>query len=237
MKILILIAALLFCSSCSAVGFLQQGIPPQLANTALANSTSSTAIPLAVSLPSCTDTSGNHLNYTNGTGFSCGTSGGGGSTAFAESTFYVYADSDSSKRIKFQADALATGRIFKFRDPGGDVYLVDESTSQTLSNKSLSTPTIDKMSFGTSVPTISSCGTSPSVDAHSSNMSGTVTVGSVSATSCTVTFMLAFSSFNHCRVTSQTLLTGFSYSYTLSAIIVSATGLTGDVIDYACDGV
>ena len=46
----------------------------QSANTVLANVTASTAVPTAAALPSCTDTSGNHLNYTNGTGFSCGTS-------------------------------------------------------------------------------------------------------------------------------------------------------------------
>jgi hypothetical protein len=47
----------------------------QAANTVVANVTGSTAVPTAASLPSCVDTAGNHLNYTNGTGFSCGTSG------------------------------------------------------------------------------------------------------------------------------------------------------------------
>jgi hypothetical protein len=44
------------------------------ANTLLANVTGSTANVAAVAIPGCTDTSGNHLNYTAGTGFSCGTS-------------------------------------------------------------------------------------------------------------------------------------------------------------------
>lgn len=89
---------------------------------------------------------------------------------------------------------------------------------------------------GTSAPTISSCGTSPSVDAHANNYSGTVTVGSVSATTCTVTFAHAYTTWNHCRVTAQTTLAGLAYSYTTAAITVSATGLTGDLIDYQCDG-
>jgi len=69
-------------SKCSAIGFMTQPttLSSQSANTALANTTSSSAVPTAVSLPSCVDTGGNHLNYTSGTGFSCGTSTGGGST-------------------------------------------------------------------------------------------------------------------------------------------------------------
>lgn len=89
---------------------------------------------------------------------------------------------------------------------------------------------------GTSAPTISPCGTSPTVDTHANNYSGTVTVGSVSATSCTITFAHAYTTWNHCRVTAQTTLAGLAYSYTTAAITVSATGLTGDLIDYQCDG-
>lgn len=55
----------------------------QAANTVNANVTASSAAPAATALPSCTDTGGNHLNYTSGTGFSCGTSSsGGGGAAF-----------------------------------------------------------------------------------------------------------------------------------------------------------
>ncbi len=53
----------------------------ETANTVVANVSGSTAAPTAASLPSCADSGGNHLNYTNGSGFSCGTStsAGGGS--------------------------------------------------------------------------------------------------------------------------------------------------------------
>lgn len=56
-------------------------------NTMLANFTSSIAVPIANATPSCPDTGGNHLNYTLGTGLSCGTtsSGGGGGSAFYNS--------------------------------------------------------------------------------------------------------------------------------------------------------
>lgn len=59
----------------------------QSANTVLGNVTNSTAAPTAASLPSCADTGGNHLNYTNGSGFSCGSTGsGGGGATFALAT-------------------------------------------------------------------------------------------------------------------------------------------------------
>ena len=44
------------------------------ANTMLGNWTGSTANVLANTMPSCADTSGNHLNYVSGTGVTCGTS-------------------------------------------------------------------------------------------------------------------------------------------------------------------
>jgi hypothetical protein len=44
------------------------------ANTMLGNWTSSTANVTANSMPSCADSSGNHLNYVSGTGITCGTS-------------------------------------------------------------------------------------------------------------------------------------------------------------------
>lgn len=92
------------------------------------------------------------------------------------------------------------------------------------------------VAFGTAAPTISACGTSPSVDSHSSNMSGTVTVGTGTATSCTITFATAFATWNHCRVTSQTAVAALAYSYTKSAIVVTGTSLLGGTLDYQCDG-
>ena len=84
-------------------------------------------------------------------------------------------------------------------------------------------------------PTLSVCGTSPAIDSNATDNAGTVTVGSA-ATGCVITFATAYSSFNHCRVTSQGAITGLAYSYTKSAITVSASVLGGDLIDYNCDG-
>jgi len=87
-------------------------------------------------------------------------------------------------------------------------------------------------------PVPSACGTSPSIDSHANNRSGTVTVGSVAAASCTVTFAgTGYSTWNHCRVTPQTPLATFAYSYTKAVLTVTATSLIGEVFDYDCDGV
>lgn len=96
---------------------------------------------------------------------------------------------------------------------------------------------VKNLSYIASAPTISACGTSPSVDANANNNAGTVTVGTVAAASCTITFSAAFTTYNHCRITSQSNIAGLAYSYTLSAITVTGTSLIGDLIDYECDGV
>jgi hypothetical protein len=91
--------------------------------------------------------------------------------------------------------------------------------------------------FSGTAPTVSACGTSPSIDASATNSSGKVTVGSVAAASCTITFATpAFQSWNHCRVTPESAIATFGYTYTLTALTVTATSLVGGVLDYECDG-
>ena len=86
-------------------------------------------------------------------------------------------------------------------------------------------------------PTLSSCGTSPSIDARANMRSGTVTVGST-ATTCTIAFYgTGYSTWNHCRVTFQNAAIAGSYSYTKTVITVTAAVLGGAVVDYDCDGV
>jgi len=86
-------------------------------------------------------------------------------------------------------------------------------------------------------PVVSACGTSPAIDSHANNKSGTVTVGTVAAASCTVTFAgSGYTTWNHCRVTSQSTIASFAYSYTKTVLTVTGTSLVGDLFDYDCDG-
>lgn len=62
-------------------------LPSLTANTVLGNSTNGTTTPTALTVPACLDVGGNHINWTNGTGFTCGNSGGaGGGVATVTST-------------------------------------------------------------------------------------------------------------------------------------------------------
>ena len=58
-----------------AVNLPNTGLATQTANTVMGALTATT--PSGLALPSCVDSSGNHLNYTLGTGFSCGTTSSG----------------------------------------------------------------------------------------------------------------------------------------------------------------
>lgn len=89
----------------------------------------------------------------------------------------------------------------------------------------------------TAAPAVSACGTSPTIDSRANNRSGTVTAGTGVAASCTITFAgSGYSTWNHCRVTSQAIVTSLVYSYTLTAITIAGTTLVSDKFDYDCDG-
>lgn len=89
----------------------------------------------------------------------------------------------------------------------------------------------------TAAPAVTACGSSPSIDSHANNRSGTITVGSGVVASCTVTFAgTGYSTWNHCRVTPHTTIAAFAYSYTKTVLTLTATSLTSDAVDYDCDG-
>lgn len=87
-------------------------------------------------------------------------------------------------------------------------------------------------------PTLSSCGTSPSLSNDSSDFSGTITVGSVAATACTLTFGNAHINSPHCVISEQTgsVVNASSYTESVTGFTYSQTGLTSDKLDYICTG-
>ena len=84
-------------------------------------------------------------------------------------------------------------------------------------------------------PTLSSCGTSPSI--RGTNKWGEVTVGGT-ATGCIITFYPAFTNSPSCTVTNQSSSVVNAMTYTISntAITVSQTGLSGAKLNYNCGG-
>lgn len=145
----------------------------------------------------------------------------------------------------FTGTALTTGtgNVMIGRDAQGTTAA---STNRIAIGSTAISPNDNTISIGniaywnnksTAAPAVSSCGTSPSIDAKANNKSGTVTVGTVAAATCTVTFAgTGYAAWNHCRVTSQSTIASFAYTYTLTTITVTGTSLVGDLFDYDCDG-
>lgn len=91
--------------------------------------------------------------------------------------------------------------------------------------------------YGGSTPTVSSCGTSPSL-IGGNDVVGRIQVGSVVATSCTLTFAQAWTNPPVCDANVEGGLTVFtSASSTATALLITgASAITGDVITYQCHG-
>lgn len=90
-----------------------------------------------------------------------------------------------------------------------------------------------------SVPTLSSCGSSPTVEANSNNNSGKITMGTGTPTACTVTFSTAYPTKSFCTVT---LASSYAGTYYISANTASAftitlgTGINSTSFNYTCIG-
>lgn len=87
----------------------------------------------------------------------------------------------------------------------------------------------------TASPTLTSCGTSPSIYGNDNWM--TVTAGSA-ATGCTITFANKYKHAPSCLVTNQSMSVVNAMTYTVSTtqVVVSQTGLGGDILNVFCGG-
>ena len=85
------------------------------------------------------------------------------------------------------------------------------------------------------VPTLSGCGTTPILNGDDTH--GYVTVGAT-ATGCTITFQIAYSAKPECTVTEETgsVVNIFSYVPSATNIVITQTGLGGNVVHYNCEG-
>lgn len=87
---------------------------------------------------------------------------------------------------------------------------------------------------GTGVaPTLSSCGTSPSISG--TDIAGTVTMGTGTPTACTITFSTAYASAPNCVVTWQSNLTTMQYVITAAHIALTQTATSSNIVNYRCD--
>ncbi len=89
------------------------------------------------------------------------------------------------------------------------------------------------------VPTLSSCGTTPTATAGSNNNSGQITLGTGTPTGCAVTFANAFPNNAYCTVTPASNYTGTYYisAQSKSAFTVTmGTGTASVKFNYTCGG-
>jgi hypothetical protein len=83
-----------------------------------------------------------------------------------------------------------------------------------------------------SAPALTSCGTSPSIEG--SDLSGTVTMGTGSPTGCVITFNVAYTGAPRCTVSWRVNLASMQYSVSTSAITLTQTATSSNVVDYIC---
>lgn len=90
----------------------------------------------------------------------------------------------------------------------------------------------------TGAPTISSCGTSPSVTAGASNDSGQITTGSTATTACTITFATAFPNTASCTVVPVGAANSGLYisAQSAAAFTITYTSATSQKFQYNCKG-
>lgn len=83
-----------------------------------------------------------------------------------------------------------------------------------------------------SAPTLSSCGTSPSISG--TDIAGTVTMGTASPTGCVITFATTYTAAPDCIVTWQTNLASMQYTISATAITLVQTGTSSNKVNYDC---
>lgn len=95
-----------------------------------------------------------------------------------------------------------------------------------------------RQTTGGDAPVLSSCGTTPSFIGAANDNTMSIQVGSVAATGCTATFAHAWLAAPTCNITERTgsVANAFSYTISTSAVVITQTGLTGDIIDVQCTG-
>lgn len=94
-------------------------------------------------------TAGSNITITGGTGGSDYTltgGAGGGSNEFEDDVFRVIDADDNTRKIAFDAQDVPSGATRTFRVPNSNDTLVGASSTQTLTNKTLSLPVISSIS-------------------------------------------------------------------------------------------
>ena len=122
-----------------------------------------------------------------------------------------------------------------FRTIGLSLALAAATLLAPLSGAFAQQAVINRIIGGGGTPALSSCGTSPAI--VGTDLSGTVTMGTGTPTGCVITFSQAYASAPHCVVTwIATPLASQSYATSATAITLTQTGTSSNVVKYVCVG-
>jgi hypothetical protein len=219
------------------------------ANSILGNATAGSATGTSLAMPSCS-TSASALLYTTNTGFSCnsavnaatlggatfaapGAIGGGtpaaGTFTTLSGTTSVTGGTGSFTTLAASSTVSGTGFSDYLASPpaiGGTAPAAVKATTVWITGHLFTTGT---------APSASSCGTSPSVNANSTDVAGKVTTGSSTGTACTLTFASAWTTAPFCQIAAEN---GATLPYiTASTTAISITNSSNSsTYTYFCIG-
>jgi len=91
---------------------------------------------------------------------------------------------------------------------------------------------LGRLATAGAAPALTSCGTSPSISGD--DEMGEVTMGTGTPTGCVITFATAFASAPKCVVTWQANLASMGYTTTTTALTLTQTATSSNVVDYYC---
>lgn len=169
-----------------------------------------------------------------------------------DSSFFIQYFGDTTRQFRFDASAIptATTRILSIPDSGGNTSFVTANATQTLTNKTLTTPVIAGINTGSVTFTLPTTdGTSGQViqtngSAALSFVSAATTVGNVAANDSNVTFI---ASNNHTQICTPTaartytmpttgIAAGDTWTFvnisTTAANVITVQSSGGNTIDY-----
>ena len=112
---------------------------------------------------------------------------------------------------------------------------ISTTTAVTASSTLFMVDKAGDVHYGGGTPTLSSCGTAPTLDGNSTDQAGTVTFGAT-ASGCTITFSTAKASSPHCLVSTRavSLVNAYTVAQSVSALTITQAASGGVSFDYFC---
>lgn len=145
----------------------------------------------------------------------------------------TFSSSTASRTINFDTTAMSATRNLKMANNNVDLGLLGNPVGTSMT---LTTPTFaGHVVTSGNTPTLSSCGTSPSIVGNDS--AGRVTIGTGVTTTCTLTFDATWTTAPVCHAENETtILLVQPVPTTTTLVLNSGSALTSNVIAYSCRG-